>query len=68
MAQLVYVNGKAAEFQSKTHIGSGRAVAGYRDSFVWVTRKMVIFRVKMGKNFTKNQSKAHIPNDKIEKK
>ena len=29
---------------------------------------MVILRVKIGKNFAKNQSKAHIANDKIGKK
>jgi hypothetical protein len=28
----------------------------------------VILHVKIGKNFARNQSKAHIPNDKIGKK
>ena len=35
---------------------------------VRVMRKMAILRVKIGKNFEKNQSKAHIPDDKIRKK
>jgi len=37
-------------------------------AFVSLWQLIPFLRVKMGKNFAKNQSKAHIPNDKIQKK
>jgi hypothetical protein len=42
--------------------GGQLLVAGILD--IRLTHKRVILRVKMGKNFAKNRSKAHIPNDK----